>query len=98
MIVQRNILHKPEVSVITRYKEHEASTRLNYKDKSAIAAHMLENHHSFDIHQVSLKKEVMNPLQLDAWETLYMLQSTNLMNIEETPLKSFLLDAAIASI
>lgn len=82
-------------SVITRYKEHEASTRLNHKDKSAIASHMMENNHSFDIKQVSLRKEVMNPLQLDAWETLYMLQSKNLMNLEETPLKSFLLESAI---
>lgn len=78
-------------SVKIRYSEHEAHTRLGHSSKSAVAEHMLSNQHKFNIENVKLLKSVPNPYHLDAWESLYINNSNNLMNKEDAPINSFLL-------
>lgn len=77
--------------VLVRYREHEASTRLGHKEKSAISEHMITNKHSFNLNNLHLVKPVPRKHQLNAWESLYMVNTQNLMNREDPPVNSFLL-------
>lgn len=78
-------------AIICRFKEHERDFRLNHPTKSAVAGHMLQFGHSFNIKSFSLLKEVQNPLHLNAWETYFINNTPNLMNIEDAPLNSLLI-------
>jgi len=80
-------------SVKKRFDEHHRSVKNKELDK-AIAAHIFdidnERPHkivSFD-ENVKLIKNVTNPIKLDAYESVYISSSRNLMNLDEGPINS----------
>jgi hypothetical protein len=69
-----------------RWKEHDAAIRLKQPQKSAVAEHMIECGHS--VGEKKLLKEVTSPVELNAWESFYISNNYNLLNLEEAPIKS----------
>jgi hypothetical protein len=71
---------------VDRVGEHERAFRLKQPKKSAMAEHCLEENHQFG--QFKLLKEVREPDQLDAWESLLITRGKFLVNIEDPPIFS----------
>jgi hypothetical protein len=71
-----------------REKEHDRAIRNQTPDLSAVAAHCLEMGHSRGPCKVI--KEVNNGWELDAWESLYIMNEDEekLMNVGEPPINS----------
>lgn len=76
--------------VAARWKEHKAALDLKRIRISAIADHCMASGHSMG--DKNLIKEVSNPTLLNAWESFYIRNGRNLVNIDEAPIKSKLLD------
>lgn len=76
--------------VTSRFSEHSAATRLKHNTKSAVAYHMNTNGHKFGLENFKLMERVQDVRQLDAMESYFMSRTTNLMNIDEAPINSFL--------
>lgn len=77
-------------NISTRFKEHNAHIKYNRSEKSAVAAHVLENQH-FNIKNVKLIKHIQNTASLDAWESLYIHRNKeNIMNIDTAPINTIL--------
>jgi len=80
-------------SLKKRFDEHHRSVKNKETDK-AIAAHIFDLDNtaphkiiSFD-ENVKLIKQVTNPIKLDAYESIYISSSQNLMNLEDGPINS----------
>ena len=69
-------------SIKIRYNEHCADCRKEATQDKPMPFHAISNHHNFQ--DVKLLKEVRNPLQLDAYESLYLHKhkNENLVNIQ----------------
>ena len=69
-------------AIKTRYNEHCADCRKEATQDKPMPFHAISNHHKFQ--DVKLLKEVRNPLQLDAYESLYLHKhrNENLVNIQ----------------
>jgi hypothetical protein len=76
-----------------RWKEHQAAFRLNQPQKSAVANHCLSQGHK--IGEKSLVKEVTSVLELNAWESFFIANTSQSMNEGEAPIRSnlFLLNS-----
>lgn len=80
-----------------RYKEHLASIRKNKPNESSIAEHSLKNlHFDFKDSNIKVKKAIMNSMQLDAYESLFihchpkLHSNTELMNSDCGNISSYL--------
>lgn len=83
--------------VIIRYNEHVRAIKLNQPSKSSVAAHALnELHLNFTPENVKVKKVVMNPHLLDAYESYYIHKHNernphaSLMNTDQGNVVSYL--------
>lgn len=70
-----------------RFKEHTASTQRGEIEKSSIANHMWSNDHNFNISNLKLLQTVNKYHELNALESFYISNNTNLMNENEGPIK-----------
>ncbi len=68
--------------------EHESACILKYPEKSAVAKHCVSRRHK--IGEIKLIKEVTNWQELNAWESFFIENGEDLLNIEEAPIKSSL--------
>ena len=69
----------------TREKEHERAITSKQPEKSALASHCLEEHHTKG--ECKLLKKVGNPFQLDAWESLFIARGRDLVKTGEPPIR-----------
>jgi hypothetical protein len=61
---------------------------LKYPEKSAVAKHCVSRRH--EIGEMKLIKEVAYWQKLNAWESFFIENGEDLLNIEEAPIKSSL--------
>ena len=87
-----NYVGQTKRRIETRIKEHERALKNKQVEKSAIAAHCIEEGHSLKAYK--LLKEVRNNYQLDAWESLYIEKGQDLVNTGEQPIRSSLFELA----
>ena len=87
-----NYVGQTKRRIETRVKEHERALKNKQEEKSAIAAHCIEEGHQ--LKDYKLLKEVRNSYQLDAWESLYIAKGQNLVNTGEQPIRSKLFELA----
>jgi hypothetical protein len=87
-----NYIGQTKRRVETREKEHSRALKLNQPSKSAMAAHCLDEGHIKG--ECRVLKEVRNPYQLDAWESLYIAKGKDLVNTGEPPIRSKLFEYA----
>jgi hypothetical protein len=76
--------------VDTRFKEHVRALRLKQIGKSAIADHCLSKNH--EMGECTVLKEIQNPTQLDAWESIFISKGQRLVNVDEAPISSKLFE------
>jgi hypothetical protein len=79
-----------------RNSEHNTAIKNRATEKSAVAQHCIENNHTRGDGKVI--KEIKNPVFLDAWESLCMNTTENLMNLAEAPIHSSLFKYARADV
>jgi hypothetical protein len=87
-----NYVGQTKRRVETRVKEHIRAIRNKQDDKSAIAAHCIEERHQ--VKSYKLLKQVTNNYQLDAWESLYITKGQDLVNTGDQPIRSRLFEFA----
>lgn len=77
-------------NIDTRYKEHSAAIKFNRPEISSVAAHVLNcGHYNLTKNNLRLVKNVTNPHQLDAYESIFMhLNGDELMNTMDAPIRS----------
>lgn len=73
-----NYVGQTKRRVETRIKEHARALIKKEEDKSAMAAHCIEEGHSFNSYK--LLQEVRKGYQLDAWESLFITKGIDLVN------------------
>lgn len=89
---------KSRRKVISRFKEHKRATTKLEPHKSAIAEHMIENHHSFEIENLDIMYECYNENRLQILESIFiqtyhpqeMLMNTNNTGLSRSCLFSLL--------
>lgn len=61
--------------------------RKNKPNESAVAKHLIDDSHVTDFSKLKLLKEIQNPYELDAWESLILNKNrnNNLMNWQLRP-------------
>ncbi|CRL00388.1 CLUMA_CG013656, isoform A [Clunio marinus] len=69
-----------------RYKEHRRAFRYQDEKSSAMAAHCIDEEHYMG--EGRIIEEVRDNNKLDAWESLYMDNDKNLVNINEQIISS----------
>jgi len=79
----------------TREAEHDRACKNKAVDKSAVAAHCVEEKHRRGT--CELVKKVDRPWDLDTWESMYIdkMEPDRLMNVGEPPMKSSLFKYAL---
>lgn len=78
-------------SIATRFKDHCTYIRLNYPNKSAVAAHVLiDGHTNVDSDCVRLVKQVNDERRLDAYEAYYIQNDDNALNLDNGNIDSYL--------
>jgi hypothetical protein len=80
--------------VTYRWDEPDRAFRLNRPRQSAIAAHCLELSHEMGVGEKKLLREVTDPKNLNAWESLLIHQLEDPINLDEAPIKSSLFNLA----
>lgn len=70
----------------TREKEHTAAMRSRQKEKSSVARHCLEEGHVKG--EIQLIKRINEQVKLDAYESMYIARTDDLMNTGEPPIVS----------
>lgn len=74
--------------ILKRFKEHFAHVKYNEPEKSSVAQHMLDNNHNFNLQNLKLIRNVNNPYELDAFESLHIFKNkNNLMNGDDGPIR-----------
>lgn len=66
-----------------RFKEHKRATEKNKIESSAVAKHMNENNHTFNINNLKLKKQVTDKWKLDAYESIAIQKTPTHLRINE---------------
>ena len=69
-----------------RYAEHERALRLKNPANSAIAEHCITHRHGMG--EAKLLKATQGRGNLNAWESFYIINGENLVNIDEPPIIS----------
>lgn len=78
-------------NIETRFKDHLQCVRLNHPNKSAVAAHILnDGHENINIDCVSLVKQVNDERRLDAYEAFYIQSDDNALNLDRGNIESCL--------
>lgn len=78
-------------AITERLKEHKSATDKGHIEKSSVAEHMILEQHEIDYDANKRLKYVMSPYKLDAWESLFINNSSHLlMNREPAPISSYL--------
>ena len=91
-----NYVGQTKRRIETRIKEHQRALKNKQVEKSAIAAHCIEEGHSLKSYK--LLKEVRNNYQLDAWESLYIEKGQDLVNTGEQPIRLKLFELATVKV
>lgn len=73
-------------SILTRFKEHMAHLKYGRTEKSAVAQHAFENDHRINMNNLKLIRNVTDPRQLDAFESLEISKCKKLMNNDSGPI------------
>ena len=60
-----------------RYREHKYSFIYNLPDKSKFAAHLLNNHHTFDQNNFTINRIIHNNKLIDTWEQLEIFKANS---------------------
>ena len=82
-------------SIEERFKEHTQCIRLNQPNKSAIAAHVINEGHGVNKKSLKLLKQVNDDRRLDAYEAYYIQSNTNSLNLDSGNIESCLLRRAV---
>jgi len=78
-------------SVLDRHKEHMRAIENKDPEKSSVADHVLELGHSIDTTKLKNVKHVINSRHLNAWESLYISNTKNILMNKDPPKISSLL-------
>lgn len=75
-----------------RLKEHKSAVDLKKPNESSVAAHVETSNHNINWKDAKLIKNVRKPSHLNAWESMFITNTQELMNEDDPPITSCLFD------
>lgn len=82
-----------------RLKEHRSAVESSKPNESGVAAHTAASNHTINWQNAKLIKTVRKPIQLNAWESMFITNTQEpLMNEDDPPITSCLLNLADTTI